>query len=274
MMMMKTVIVGVVALLVGSLAGAMIAQHRGNVRLASLTQDLDKARAEAQKSADSKDAAEAQADFLEAENASLKQEVAKRGTSSDSAPAALVEEETVASSTAEETATEGAEEERRRGRDGGGFWRGGGDMTPEERTERETRFRDFMQQRRDERDAAFQEQVDAAPDAETKERLLAMQDYRASMSELRDAMRNAETDEERDELREMMMANAETLRDMTITQAEQMVRDVATDFGIKGEEKQKEFMEALRELQTSPVLEPGFGSGRGGGGPGRGGPRF
>lgn len=107
-------------------------------------------------------------------------------------------------------------------------------------------------------------------DTETQERITAIVDYQEEMFEIGQQMRNAETDEERTEVRETMRENMRNMQLLVREQQNAMLGEVVGEFGISDPKLRKDFTNALRETMSSPLYN--VGSGRGGGGfSGRGG---
>ncbi|MCX5772701.1 MAG: hypothetical protein NTZ09_20855 [Candidatus Hydrogenedentes bacterium] len=156
---------------------------------------------------------------------------------------------------------------------------------------RQARFREFEQQMRDRVSTVLQDEYASAPDADTQERIQILQDYTDQMAQLREEMRNAESDEERDALRQTMRESYMGMQEVVRTQQDSMLRSLATNSGITDPGKQDAFITGLRDMQASPFFQtdrmmgggggrgpwrPDFHEGRGGPGPapvaGRSGP--
>jgi len=161
------------------------------------------------------------------------------------------------------------------GREGGRGERGRPrGMSEEEWAQRRQQWEEFREQRRVDRENFFANTIANAKDAATQERVAAIQEYNDYLSGLREAMRDAETDEERDQLRQDMMENGRVLQDLVEAQRDSMIRDMAAQSGITDSAKQDAFVNAYHQLQASPFFrEYGGGGmiGRGGPGFGRGG---
>lgn len=141
-----------------------------------------------------------------------------------------------------------------------------------EQAEREARRAEFRQRFQERVDTFFEEQYARARTAEEQERIALMQEYSQYAMDLRGAMRDAETDEERQALGEQFRDTWTALRDLRDEQQAAMVRDVAAEYGITGANQQA-FTDAVLRLQESPFFNPGAAMGGRGGGPGGRGPR-
>jgi len=144
--------------------------------------------------------------------------------------------------------------------------------------ERRARFREFEQQMRDRVSTVLQDEYASAPDADTQERIQILQDYTDQMAQLREEMRNAESDEERDALRQTMRESYMGMQEVVRTQQDSMLRTLASNSGITDPGKQDSLITGLRDLQASPFFQADRMMGGGGRGPwrpgmeGRGGP--
>ncbi|MBI1317342.1 MAG: hypothetical protein GC168_00150 [Candidatus Hydrogenedens sp.] len=269
----------VVALAIGLVAGALGVHFVREADLQKMQAQLleqeqaAKARLELAKTqADERlHALEAEVESAKAQLYDREDKLAEVEASATSAQEQLRRAELEAQAALEAQETEGAAEEAPAeadsNREDRERWRGGwGDMTEEQRQEMANRFRDGMNQ-------FFDEEYAYAKDAESQERIAALGDYANQMFDLRRAMRDATTDEEREALRaqsdEMREASEKLLRE----QQNAMLRDVATAHGIKGKDS-KAYIRDMRAVMESPFFTFPMG-GRGPGGPGGfgGGPR-
>jgi hypothetical protein len=155
------------------------------------------------------------------------------------------------------------------------------------RQQEESRRREEWAQRRSEWRDRFQtgvaeffdEQMARSNDPVEQERLLAMQEQAYYGMELMRAYREAETDEERDALREEMGAAFEDARSMVNEQQDAMLRESLEEQGITDKAQQDAIVESLKTSLDSPFFRippggiPGImgGPGRGRGGPPGGG---
>ncbi|HUW62936.1 MAG TPA: hypothetical protein VMZ06_18170 [Candidatus Bathyarchaeia archaeon] len=157
---------------------------------------------------------------------------------------------------AEVVGTEQAASETGQGEDGRG-----------DSEERRARFREFEQQMRDRVSTVLQDEYASAPDADTQERIEIIQDYMDQMAQLREAMRNAESDEERDALRQSMRESYMGMQQVVRTQQDSMLRSLASNSGITDPGKQDILITGLRNLQASPFFQADRMMGGGGRGP-------
>lgn len=136
-----------------------------------------------------------------------------------------------------------------------------------ERAERRRAFREDMEAWLD---GFFDQAMSSATDRRGQERIAAIQEHVAYLRELRDAMRSAQGDAEREVLRDSMTETGAVVRDLVSAQQDAMLRDLAAEFGIKDAAGQEAFVQSVRTLQDSPFFRmQGFvGRGPGGGGPG------
>lgn len=96
--------------------------------------------------------------------------------------------------------------------------------------------------------------IAAATDSEAQQRLIALQEYNAHIHELRRAMGEAKTDEEQQALRESMRQAVEAVRDLTFSQQDYLIRNMAEEYGIDGADQQDAFVESVRHLQHNPYF--------------------
>jgi hypothetical protein len=281
----KLILVGVLSLAVGCIVGSVFAQTRLGSRLARMTEERDRTSRELSRATADKNRTLQRVGALEKRNRQLEEETRALKEEAEAlqadANAVAVESyaepagetvsapETADASVAPDNAADG----RRRGRRGA-FGRTDEGLSEEERTARRERWETFRQEMRDQHDAFFQAELDAAPDRDTQDRIEAIREYSDSIRQLRDAMQEAKTDEERQALRESMDENMRMLRDLSQKQQDYMVRELATQYGITAKDKQNAFISAVRDLQSSPFFQGsprGGGFGRfGGGAPARG----
>lgn len=134
-------------------------------------------------------------------------------------------------------------------------------------------------QRRAEATARYYERVDQflaaalaqSSDPASQERLQNMSEYARHLHDLRQEQMNAQTDAERDALREEMQAASREMARLVQDQQRHMLRDVAANFGIADRPSQREFYNVMRETLQSPFFQPGaIPSGGRTGGPRRG----
>lgn len=154
-----------------------------------------------------------------------------------------------------EKATEDADEDRRRW---GG--RNGEPPTPEEREELFDRMRGRMV------DMWTREWENAAP--ESQARITAISDYQQELMNGRMAMRDAETDEERDALRASLEETEAVLRQTVSEEQRYRIQELSEKHDLDTPEGVDAFISETRQLMRSPIFT--FGSGGWGRGGGRG----
>jgi len=128
---------------------------------------------------------------------------------------------------------------------------------------------------RENMDAFFQREIGNTTDPEVQNRLGLIQEHSNYAMELQEAMRQAESDEERQALREALRNTMFTLRDLGLEQQDHMLRELAREYGITDAARQDAFMASVRSLESSPYFRPeaafpGQGMGFRGRGPGAG----
>jgi hypothetical protein len=146
--------------------------------------------------------------------------------------------------------------------------------TPTEEAKRraqwEQRRREFAARIRERVGDFLQAEMDATGDPNVQDRLEAMGEYVDYYMELRVALRAAETEEEKEELRGTLADATQTMRELLTEQQDEILRDVLSEQGITAGQKQEEFIAALRQAQSSPFFRGPFPMGdyaqRGGGG--------
>jgi hypothetical protein len=114
-------------------------------------------------------------------------------------------------------------------------------------------------------------------DPAEQERIAALMEYTDYLSGLRQQMRNAETEEERDDLRAEFFTAIQDVRQIMEQQRQSAFTGLASRYGITDTRQQERFLRDMRQILDDPLMGGGFGGrgfGRSGGGPGRGfGPR-
>ena len=168
----------------------------------------------------------------------------------------------------------GPEQDPRREGEGRRWRRRDEDLTEEERAARRARGQELRTRVHERIDGFFEAEYAAAGDAAVQDRLVQMEQNTNYLMDLREAMREAESDEERQQLRQGFGETAAALRDLVVEQQDYMLRTVAQEHGIKGAEQQHAFVESIREVQSSLYFRPerliwGMGGGFGGGFGGR-----
>ena len=112
-------------------------------------------------------------------------------------------------------------------------------------------------------------------DPETRERISALTEHQNTLLDIRDQMRNADTDDERQQLRESMGGTFQSMRQITMEQQNSMLSQVASEYGISSQDDQTAFNQAVQDVVSDPLFQLGspgrgvFPGGRGGFGGGR-----
>jgi len=284
---MRTVAIAVIAALAGATAGAWVMHDRLQPRVETLTAEVERTHkrindlvAAADTSEDELEQLLAELRKLEDQARDLERRLAQ--TSAPQEPEAL-DDEVIAGlleslplpEPQEADETEEDDAERGRGRRGRGRDE---DLTEEEREARRARWEAMRSGMRDRVDDFFQGEFEAAADPAAQERLAQMEEHTNYLMDAREAMRQAESDEEREELRQAFGESAMALRDLVDEQQDYMLRTLAEEHGIKKAEDQDAFVASMQEMQSSIFFRPerviwgmGGGPGRGSGGPGFGG---
>jgi len=164
-----------------------------------------------------------------------------------------------------------------------GWPRGGEDASENEdgREARDGRSREEVREewaarRRERRDELLNEALARVDDPLMQERILAVGEYMDYFTEMRQEMSNAQTDEERQAVRDAMRASMGDLQQMMRDHQNDLLHSVAGQYGLDSQQQQA-IVRELRETMRDPIysLQPQRG-GRGGGGPpagwGRGAP--
>jgi hypothetical protein len=276
---MQQIIVVVMAVAVGLVSGALgvhyarqaeVQELQAAVKAQEADADARVAEAEA-RAAERIRSLEAETEAAKAKLYERENELAAVEESASTAQERLLEAERRAmaameSGEDEETAeTEAPRDEDRRDRRGRGDW---GNMTEEQREEMAARFREGMNQ-------VFEEEMAYATDEESRARVAAISGYANQMFDVRRAMRDAATDEERDALRAEMDAMREETDKLVKEQQNAMLREVARAHGVKGGPETRAYMQDIRSVIESPFFTfpmggrggppGGFGGRRGGG---------
>jgi hypothetical protein len=94
----------------------------------------------------------------------------------------------------------------------------------------------------------------ASTDPVEQERLAALADYYDANFDLRREMQQAETDAQREELREALRQNVGEMNAIMRAQQSHMLHQVARQFGVSGPARQRRFTNTLRETYQSPFF--------------------
>ncbi|MFP6581801.1 MAG: hypothetical protein VCD00_04525 [Candidatus Hydrogenedentota bacterium] len=98
---------------------------------------------------------------------------------------------------------------------------------------------------------------------ESQERITAISTYQQDLMDSRMAMRDAETDEDREILREEMRYTQEALRETISAEQNAQLTRIAESYGLKSDKERNAFVQETRKLLSSPIFQSG---GRGPGG--------
>lgn len=99
---------------------------------------------------------------------------------------------------------------------------------------------------------------------ESQERITAISTYQQDLMDSRMAMRDAETDEERELLRGEMQYTQEALRETVSAEQNAQLTQIAESLGLKGEKELNTFVNETRTLLSSPIFQSGGRGGSGG----------
>ena len=278
----KYAIAAVLALAVGVAAGMFSSKLQFSQALAKTEQQLAQATAQ---NRELQEVAEKLA-ALERENARLRRDNESLRTTPE--PSAMDAVEPVdglqgpedaltdASAFGPETAEGEDPGERRRappqpGEPGYAEWQERRAQWEQERSQRGAEFRDRM-------DGFFDEAIQQAPDATVQNRLSSIKEYTDYSMDLMREMREAETDEERDALRDELSATWDATRTLVREQQDYLLKETLKTNGISNAQQQQALVDAMRQTMEDPFFRmPGGGGGPGGapggwgGGPGWGG---
>lgn len=131
--------------------------------------------------------------------------------------------------------------------------------------ERAARFREMIQ-------GYLGERLDNARSLAEQERIVAIMEYSQYLSDLRQSMYEAQSEEERELAREALYAGMRDVRQIMEEHRDANLAELAARFGIEDPDRQRAFSRQIEQLMRDPLLGGGFmGGGRGAGGPpGRG----
>ena len=271
---MRTVGIVVIAVLVGAACGAWVMHGRLQPRVDTLMAQGDQAADQLNRMQaayeDELDQMQAEIQELEDEARGLRRKLEQVPPPQQPVPLA---EETVAAIELPflpepEEATE-PEQDRRRWGEGRRGRRRDEDLTEEERAARQVREQELRTRVRERVDGFFEAEYGGATDATVQNRLVQMEEHTNYLMDLREAMREAESDEERQQLQQGFGETAAALRDLVVEQQDYVLRTLAEEHGIKGAEQQDAFVASIREVQSSIYFQPermiwgmggGFGS--------------
>ena len=265
----RVLVAVVIALPVGALAGRYFAMNQSGPGLSALAKERDSLKTSAKSLQEQADKAKQEADSLARENRQLQDKLASAAKTDQPADAALEPvgqpKDTTLDSGAEPPADASA----------GGQGRGGRNPneTEEERQARIAQYRADREQRsadmRDRMRSFMDEQIQNAPDKASQDRLSTISANGEQMMELFQQMRDAQTDDERNAIRDQIRATGEATRPLVQEQQDSMMRQTLAQNGVSDPKAQDAAIQSLRQTMESPFFRGPFAFG-GGGGPGGG----
>ncbi len=140
-------------------------------------------------------------------------------------------------------------------------------LSPEEREAMTERRRDFMTDMQERANTFLEDRMMQSTDPLEQERMAALQEYAAYMGDLRQQMRDAETDEAREQVGELIRTTREEMGGILREQQNYLLLQVAEEYGITGTRKQADFINRMQEIRRDPFFSAPMmpGSGRSGG---------
>ena len=260
--MQKSLIAVIVALAVGIVGGALGVRGRLAPQLRAATaarvaaeEDCRRLRAKADTATDRFDAVRRDNETFAEETAGLRAQLDATLRAVDE-PRAVEDPEAVVASLEAEMAADAAPDDARRSRrwpseDGARSQRGHRESMrggPEERREMMGRFQDNANRFLD-------AQAQQSTDPDEQERLAALAEYTAYSAELMQDLRDAETDEDRQPMREALDEVRQATRDLVREQRMHMLRETAAANGITDPDRQDAFLGSIQTVLTSPFFD-------------------
>lgn len=274
----KYAIAAIIALAIGVVGGMYTVQARYNPELERLAAEREDALAKASELRKSI----ADTTVLERENARLRDEVEMLRAKQDQAPAATeapaAATETPAFNMEEATDALSAALQDNDSRDRGRGW--GDREPPKEGTPEYAEWqerRERWQQEREERSQEFRSRMDGffndamqkTTDPAAQQRIAAISEYSNYTMDLFRAMRDAETDEERDQIRQDLSITFDETRSLVREQQDYLISETLKQNGVSNPQQQQALVSAVRETMEDPFFRmPGGGGPPGGGPPG------
>ncbi|GMV92185.1 MAG: hypothetical protein AMXMBFR82_19630 [Candidatus Hydrogenedentota bacterium] len=266
----KIAIAAIIALAIGVACGMYTVQARFNPQLEQLSAERDQALAKASELRKSN----AEAIDLEREIARLREEVERLRARPEPAadatlapteetgdPAFNLEEATDALSAALQS------EDRDRGRGWGdreppkegtpeyAEWQARREQWQQEREERSREFRSRM-------DGFFNDAMQKTNDPAAQQRIAAISEYTNYTMDLFREMRDAESDEERDQIRQDLSITFEETRSLVRDQQDYLIGEALKENGVSNPQEQQALVNAVRETMEDPFFRmPGGGGG-------------
>lgn len=220
-----------------------------SAQVAALRADYDRLRDRVAESEARRAAAETAAETAEAEGESVQQLFENFATALESAPPAEPRRRTAPPDMRDDSGEPTADASMRR-------------------EEWDARRREFAGRMRETMNQFLEDRIAASQDPAERQRLASIGEYADYMMELRDQMRAAETEEDRERVREAMGQAADTMRTLVQDQQNQVMRQALASQGVTDTQKQDEMLSAMREAQSSPFFRIPFGFGPPGSGEG------
>lgn len=263
---LRILIAVIIALPVGALAGRYYSEQQAGSRVAALEKEHDALKAAEKAAKDAAEAAKSEAESLAREKRRLEDQLASANKAEPETQMEAVGELTDAtldSGVAQEADASAGERDR-------------GDNPNETDAEREARMAQWREEReqrgaemRDRIQQFMDEQIQNAPDKATQDRLASISANGQAMMDMFQQMRDAQTDEERDALREEMRTLGESTRALVTEQQDVLMRQSLSASGVTDPKAQDAAMQSLRQTMEGPFFRGPMAWG-GGGGPGGG----
>ena len=246
----------------GAVASGLAVQWRMSTRLEEAVADVTRLRSEIR----TQDTADRRTHALNDTIARLERELSevqaelRRVEEEAARPVELsffVDEMAELTGTMEPLPGEPGEDAPREGRD---RW---DNLTPEEREAMMERRREFMADFRERINALLADRLQQATDAYEQERLIALQEHFDYISELRQQMREAGTEEEREQLGELLRWSGEQVAGIMREQQNHLLRGVAQEYGITDPGQQAAFVNRMQQVRQDPFFSGGMMPGGG-----------
>lgn len=266
---LRILIAVIIALPVGALAGRYYSEQQAGTRLAALEKERETLKAAEKAAKDAADKAKTDAESLAREKRRLEDQLASANKAAPESQMEAVGEITDANleSGVEQPADASAGERDRGDRDRG-------DNPNETDAEREARMAQWREEReqrgaemRDRMRQYMDEQIQNAPDKATQERLSTIAANGEAMMDMFQQMRDAQSDEERDAIRDEMRTLGESTRALVTEQQDFLMRQSLSASGVTDPKAQDAAMQSLRQTMEGPMFRGPMAMG-GGGGPG------
>lgn len=268
---LRILIAVIIALPVGALAGRYYSEQEAGARLAALEKEREALKAAEKAALEAADAAKNDAESLAREKRRLEDQLASANKAEPESQLEAVGELTDAtldSGVAQEADASAGERDRG----------DRGDNPNETDAEREARMAQWREEReqrgaemRDRMRQFMDEQIQNAPDKATQDRLNTISANGEAMMDLFQQMRDAQTDEERDAIRDEMRTLGESTRTLVTEQQDFLMRQSLSASGVTDPKAQDAAMQSLRQTMEGPFFRGPMAWGGGGpGGPGGG----